>query len=241
MLSKTRAIVLHSLPFNDKQAIIYMYTEQFGRVSYLTSRGRGKKSTLSKALFMPLSLLELEVEHQPKRELQRIKECRLSMPTNNIACNPIKNVVALFVSEILYRVIRETEPDARLFQFLVQSTRILEESEQGIANFHLVFLMGLPRYMGFFPQTDSHRRGYYFDMLNGVFIDRIPVHNHYLNRLESTILQRMLRISYENMSLYAFSRQDRIRIIERIIDYYRLHLPHFGEIKSLAVMQSLFN
>ena len=30
-----------------------MYTEAFGRASYLVSRSRGKKSTVSKALFIP--------------------------------------------------------------------------------------------------------------------------------------------------------------------------------------------
>ena len=52
---------------------------------------------------------------------------------------------------------------------------------------------------------------------------------------------RLLKITYENMSLYSFSRQDRVRIIERLLEYYRLHLPEFPEIRSLAVMQTMFD
>ena len=59
MLCKTRGIVLHSIPYNDKYSIIYMYTEAFGRASYLVARSRGKKSSVSKALFMPLSVVEI--------------------------------------------------------------------------------------------------------------------------------------------------------------------------------------
>ena len=40
MLCKTRGIVLHSIPYNDKYSIIYMYTEAFGRASYLVARSR---------------------------------------------------------------------------------------------------------------------------------------------------------------------------------------------------------
>ena len=83
--------------------------------------------------------------------------------------------------------------------------------------------------------------GSYFDMLNGVFVDRIPLHRHYLNPQESLVLSRLFKMDFENMSLYTFSRQERVFILRRILDYYRLHLPDFPEIKSLPVLQSLFD
>jgi len=241
MLSKTRGIILHSIPYNDKYTIVHIYTEAFGRVPYMVTRSRGKKSVLSKALFMPLSVLDMEVDHQPKRELQRIKECKTCFPLTGICMDPVKNVLALFLAEILYRVVKETEPDPRMFDYLYKSVHFLESSDDGIANFHLVFLLGLVRHLGVFPHIGTQREDYFFDMLNGVFVDRLPMHSHYLNREESIIFNRLLRISYENMSLYSFSRQDRVGIINRILEYYRLHLPEFPEIKSIAVMQSLFN
>ena len=203
MLCKTRGIVLHSIPYNDKYSIIYMYTEAFGRASYLVARSRGKKSSVSKALFMPLSVVEMEVEHLNKRDLHRIRETKLCYPLTEVFCNPVKNILALFLSEIL--------------------------------------LLRLLHYLGIYPNVESYVAGSCFDMLNGVFVDRIPMHRHYLNRQESVVLARLLKISFENMSLYSFSRQDRVSVINRILEYYRLHLPDFPEIKSLSVMQSLFD
>ena len=95
MLCKTRGIVLHAIPYNDKYSIIYMYTEAFGRTSYLVARSRGKKSPVSRALFMPLSVLEMEVEHLNKRDLHRIRETKLCYPLTEVFCNPVKNVLAL--------------------------------------------------------------------------------------------------------------------------------------------------
>lgn len=232
---------MHTIPYNDKYSIIYMYTELFGRASYLVSRNRGKRTTVSKALFIPLSVLDMEVEHLNKRDLHRIKEARMCYPINSICCDPIKNVVALFLAEVLFRVVKDTEPDERLFSYLYESIHLLEYADKGIANFHLVFLLGLLGYLGIFPNTDSHKEGYFFDMLNGEFVNQVPMHAHYLNKEESEFFYRLLRISFENMSLYGFSRQDRVNIIHRILEYYRLHLPDFPEIKSLAVMQSLFD
>ena len=72
-----------------------MYTEAFGRASYLVARSRGKKSSVSKALFMPLSVVEMEVEHLNKRDLHRIRETKLCYPLTEVFCNPVKNVLAL--------------------------------------------------------------------------------------------------------------------------------------------------
>ena len=80
-----------------------MYTEAFGRASYLVARSRGKKSSVSKALFMPLSVVEMEVEHLNKRDLHRIRETKLCYPLTDVFCNPVKNILALFLSEILLR------------------------------------------------------------------------------------------------------------------------------------------
>ena len=76
MLYKTQGIVLHSLPYKEVYTILHIYTKDFGRVSYMVARKRGKRSSVSQALFMPLSVLDLEVEHQNKRDIQRIKEER---------------------------------------------------------------------------------------------------------------------------------------------------------------------
>lgn len=241
MLYKTRGIVLRAIPYKETYYIIYMYTEAFGRVSYLVSRGRGKKSGVMRSLFIPLSVLELEVEHLNRREMQRIKEARLCLGANEWSGNPVKSVLALFLSEVLFRFVKDTEPDERLFRFLYDSIQVLEGADEGIANFHLVFLLHLLYYLGIYPNTEHRREGLYFDMLNGIFTDQMPTHPHYLRPDETRVLVRLLKMSYENMSLYAFSRHDRVRIIERIFEYYRLHIPGFQEIKSLSVLQSLFD
>ncbi len=241
MLYKTRGIVLHTLAYNDKYSIIYMYTEAFGRSTYLVTRNRGKKSMVTKALFMPLASLEMEVEHLNNRDMNRVREARLCYPITELFCNPIKNMLALFLSEVLFRVVRERESDPRLFTYLYDSIHLLELADKGIANFHIVFLLKLLHYLGIFPNEESYVMNSYFDMMNGVFVGSHPSHDYYLNKEESFVFVKLLKMNFENMSLYAFSRQERVNVINHILDYYRLHLPEFPEIKSLSVMQSLFD
>ena len=241
MLCKTRGIVLHSIAYSDKYSIIYMYTEDFGRVAYLVSRNRGKKSAVSRALFLPLSIVEMEVDHRHKRDLQRIREARSIYPLVELYGNPFKNAIALFLAEILYRVVKEKEGDTRFFEFLYHSIQWLENSDRGIANFHLVFMLRLPYYFGVYPNADAYEKGAKFDLINGVFTMNQPMHKYYLSPGESVVLHRLLKMGYENMSVYTFSRQDRTNIIQRILEYYRVHLPDFPEIKSLSILHSLFD
>lgn len=219
MLCKTRGIVLHSIPYNDKYSIIYMYTEAFGRASYLVARSRGKKSSVSKALFMPLSVVEMEVEHLNKRDLHRIRETKLCYPLTEVFCNPVKNILALFLSEILFRVVKETEPDSRLFEYLFESIQLLELSDKGVANFHLVFLLRLLHYLGIYPNVESYVAGSCFDMLNGVFVDRIPMHRHYLNRRRvwfGPVAEDQLREYVDCI----FFPGGRVSVITSILEYY---------------------
>ena len=241
MYCTTRGIIIHSTLYNDKYSIIHVYTELYGRVSYLTARQRKQKTRVSNAHFMPLTIVEMEVEHLKKREIQRIKEMHIYYPLVNIPAHPVKNAMALFLTEILYRILQTTESDPKLFDYLCNSIRFFEILEQGIANFHLVFLMRLARYLGIFPNAESYTPSSYVDLLNGIFTDQKPSHPHYLNKEESVIFSRMLRMNYENMALYAFSRKERTMIIQHVLDYYRLHSIDFPEIKSLSVMQSLFD
>jgi DNA repair protein RecO (recombination protein O) len=241
MLTKTRGIVLLSFPYSDDYSIVHIYTEAYGRTPYMVSRARSRKSAVSKALFMPLAIIDMEVDHHNNRELQRIRETRLAYPLNHLFTDPVKNALALFLAEVLFRVIRVTEADGPLFDFLYRSILLLEETERGVANFHLVFLLQLLAHLGFQPNTETYAEGSFFDMLNGIFIPRPPLHKHFLDKEESQVFARLFRINYENMSLYAFSRHERVGILQRMITYYRLHLPEIPEIKSLAIFQSLFD
>ena len=241
MLVTTRGIVLHVTPYNDNNAIVHVYTEAYGRTSYLVARHRKRKTLVSYALFMPLSVIEMEVEHLTTRDIQRVKETKICYPLSSIPSHPVKNTIALFLAEVLYRMICTKEADPKLFDYLCHSIQYLEILEQGIANFHLVFLIHLARYLGIFPNAELYTPGVFFDLLNGVFTSQTPDHPHYLNKEESVIFLRLLRLNYENMALYSFSRKERSMIIQHILAYYRLHFIDFKEIKSLSIMQNLFD
>jgi len=240
MLHKTRGIVLHSIPYNDMYAITLIYTEEFGRVSYLTSQSKSRKSRVPRSLFHPLSILDLEVDHKNIRDIQRIKEIKIHIPLTSILTDPVKSALGIFVAELFSKVIREEQTNRLLFDFFLQSIQVLELTDASPANFHLVFMIHLSRLLGFYPDSSNYKDGMIFDMRNGVFSSSKPAHIDFLPSDESAVFYNLLRISYENMSIFRFSGRERQMIIQRILEFYRLHLSDFPEIKSLNVLHDVF-
>jgi DNA repair protein RecO (recombination protein O) len=195
-------------------------------------------------VFMPLAIHSIEIEPSNRRNnssIMRIRETKLETPLQSISSNPVKITISLFLSEIILRTISEGEPDPSLFHFLRHTVYTLENAASGIANFHLAFLIRLLDHLGLSPRISSYLEDSRFDMLEGLFTHNpfIPVCSLTID--ESKILYTLLRINYRNMSRFTFSRRDRMIILSKTIEYYRIHLPHIPEIKSLAVLQEIFN
>lgn len=241
MLIKIKAIVLHCLAYNDTTNIVHLYTEDFGRVSYLATRSHSKRSNLKSALFLPLSLVEIEAEHKNNRSLQRIKEIRSIYSFNGIPYDPVKNVVSLFLAEVLYRSLREMEKNPPLYDYLFRSIQYLDLCEKGMANFHLVFLIKLTRYLGFYPNVEDQQPNWYFDLQGGSFTPTRPQHNAWLAPREATNFAVLMRMNFENMHAFQFERHQRVEILRQMLNYYRMHLTDFPSIKSLSVLQELYD
>jgi DNA repair protein RecO (recombination protein O) len=241
---KTRGIILHIFPYNDTCNILHIYTEDFGKASFIATKHRSRKNKKPGNIFVPLTIHSIEIQtakHNHGSSMMRIRETKPEAPLQNISSNPLKVTIALFLSEIILRTIREGEPDPRLFNFLRHTVYTLETSATGIANFHIAFLIRLLDHLGLSPRISSYTEGSRFDMLEGLFTSGRISHPYELSPDHSRILRDLLRIDYRNMSRFSFSRNDRVLILNKTIEYYRLHLPHISDIKSLAVLQAIFN
>lgn len=209
-------------------------------MAYLITKGKSKRSKVSRSLFYPLSIVELEVEHQNLREIHRIKEAKSHLLLNQLPVNPIKGSICIFLAEFLSKVLKEVQSDKLLFEYILQSLQVLDLSEEKYANFHLVFMIRISRFLGFYPDTADYQRGNFFDLQLASFVRYKPVHNYFLNPEESVSFHFLLRMDYKNMHRFRFSRHERQEIVRRTLEYYRLHLSYFSDIKSLDILHEIF-
>ena len=181
MLQKTLGIVLHTLKYNDTSLIADIYTEVVGRASFIVKIPRSRKAAVKPVLFQPLALVELEADFRPNASIYKITEAKSFYPFSSIPYDPYKSSIALFLAEFLYRAVREEAENRPLFAYLQHSIIWLDECRDNFANFHLVFLMRLSRFLGLYPNLEDYQKGDYFDMLNACFTPLRPqLHSSYI-------------------------------------------------------------
>lgn len=240
MLTKTRAIVLKMLKYGEQKMVIDLFTESDGRVSIVTLIPKTVKGKLKKQYFQPLNILDVELDIRPKAQLQHLRDARIAVPFSSIPFDPYKLSIVLFLAEFLHYSTRSEQQNKALFTYLEHSILWLDGCKESFANFHLVFMMRMSRFIGFFPYIEDYQEGDYFDLRAASFTAHAPLHADFLDREDSSRINTLMRMNYESMHLFKMSHEDRNRIIDVLITYYRLHVPDFPELKSLQVMKELF-
>jgi len=240
MQTKTEAIVLHGLKYDETHMIVDVFTKTHGRLPFIVSIPKSAKGKIKKQYFQPLTLLAIEADIRPRVKLQKFIDVRLAFPYSTIPFDAHKLSISLFLAEFLYYALRSEQRNEPLFDYIVNSIQWLDNQALHYVNFHLVFLMRLSRFLGFYPNLEQYHPGCYFDLRESVFLSMPPVHRDFLQPDEAQKIQLMMRMDYPTMHLYRMTHQERNRLLEVALNYYRLHLTEFPELRSLSVLQELY-
>lgn len=240
MQEKLEGIVINVIKYNDKHNIAHIYTDKLGMLPFLVRQGTTHASRMRNAMFMPLSLIGFEARLQPGRELGTLHDVRRTAMLMSIYSDPMKNAVAMFVSELLSHTIQEQEQNMVLYSYIKSCILRLEESRASIANFHICFLYQLGQFIGIQPDIDSYHEGYWFNMSEGVYTQHPHAGAKMLPPSQAQVLPLLSRMTFDNMHHFKFTRDQRNEMLEIILGYYRLHHSTLGTLRSPEVLKQLF-
>lgn len=221
MIHQTSGIVLNTVKYGDTSIIAHIYTDVFGRQSYMVNGVRKAKSRISINLFQPLTILKLEADHKNTREIQRLKDIKMAYQAIHISQDIRKNSIALFISEVLYRTLKEVEPNPVLFNYLSDTIKVLDMCEEGASNFHLVFLLQYSRFIGIYPE--NHKE---LDL--------------YQPKEARMHLEDLLDYSVGDLAHLSLDHHSRKILLDAIVQYYHDHLEGMGNINSLDILHEVF-
>jgi DNA repair protein RecO (recombination protein O) len=239
MLYKTKGIVLHTVKYSESSIIAKIYTEDLGLLSFLVHGVRKSHSKTSINLFQHLSLVEIDFNFKQGANIQHIKEIKCNYHFTSIPFDIIKSSVALFINEIIYRSIHEEEPNQELFEFLHNSIKILDLSCEKTSYFHLLFAIQFTKYLGFYPINNYSENNRFFNLRDGTFQNFIPDVNYSLNAEESFCFSKLLDHKFDDPENLIIPYSIKISLIENIIDFYKIHLNFFKEIKSHQILSEI--
>ena len=241
MVEKFEGFVLRTLKYNDGLMIADIYTAQRGRMSFLVPVSHSKRSKVRSVLFQPLSMLSFTATVKNGRTLSRIAEAQPLSMYSSITGDVVKSSIALFLAELLTFALRESGKDENLYTFLDRSFTLFDNLEHGYADFHLVFMVQLLRFLGIYPNMEGFAPGFYFDLTQGCAVREHPLHNGFLLPDDAVLFVELLRTGYDSMHRLVLNRKLRGEYLATLSQYYRLHIPEFPELKSAVVLRELFD
>ena len=237
---KGRGIVLHTLKYGDTSMVAYLLTDIGGRRSYMVQGVRSRSGRGSKlALFQPMFPVEFEGLESPRQQMDRFKEVRAGFVLQSLPFDVRKSTMALFMAEVLYRLVRESEPNRPLFDFVWGSAEALDAMDDGVSNFHLWFLANLSRLLGYRPGND-YTPGAWFDIREGSFTPLRPPHGEVLSADDARTLHDLLECDVRYIAEIGLNRRQRVAYLDALLVYYGYHLDAIHAVQSVRILQEVF-
>jgi DNA repair protein RecO (recombination protein O) len=242
MTHKTRAIVLRSIKYGETSLVVTAFTAAFGIQTYLVNGIRTSNKSSAKAnLLQPAAILDLVAYHHPQKNMQRIKEFNWAVLYQQVLSQVVKNCVALYMVELLYKSIKQPEQQQDLFDFCEDVLLTLDESSATVtANLPLFFALQLPQFLGFKIQDDYNEMQPILDLQEGCFCNELPTHQHCISGDDAALVATLLKVQHPaELQQLQLHQQVRRRLLQQLQTYYALHISDFGILKTLTVMQEV--
>ena len=243
MIFTTKGIVLQCIKYGETSIIAHIFTELFGRQSYLVNGVRTSGKTGKAHFFQPSSILEMQVYHNELKNLQRIKDMRWSVLYRHILHDVTRNAVALYMVELLQRSLKQPEANPDLFNFCEDSFLYLDEANEAItANFPLYFALQLAPFLGFRIQDTYSETKNIFNIHEGNFSEKnSPDINAASTETSYYISQLLKAIHPDGLEEILINRKIRKTILQTMESFYAWHIPEFGTMKTLPVLSEILS
>ena len=234
MYQSTKAIVLHTVRYQEKSLIVKCFTEKEGIQTFFVKNAFSKTKTQNISYFQPLTLLEVQYKEKKGNALNYFHQVQLLHHYVSMTTEFNKSIVVMFLAEVLHTVLQEGQQNEELYSFLEHSFLWYDACEWD-ADFHLFILFQTTRYLGFYPD-DSYNDEMYFNKKEGYFTNEFQY--ECFNEEETILFKKGLSLRLGQTS--ELNGHDRKIIIQLIIDYYQTHLNQFKVIHSLQVVSELY-
>jgi DNA repair protein RecO (recombination protein O) len=219
VLHKTKGVVFRFTKYGETSIIVNIFTELFGLQSYIVNGVRSSSKRNRIALYQPLTLLDLVVYHKENANILRIKEIKCYHPYQTITSEIRKSALAMFINEVLNKSVKEQSHAGEIHDFIASSLIVLDQHQKP-ENFHLLFLLGLSKHLGFGPNLTE-------EVLGGNWMDEA----------DEKVLKQLLVTDYT--SSISITYDQRQTLLTSLLRFYASHVDNFGEMKSLAVLREI--
>ena len=230
-------LYLNHFSYSESSIILKLFTKEHGLCSFVVRGGKKRKGG---GVYQPFHQLEITSNYNPEKDMNLALGVRLYNPPKSLTLDVRKSTVAIFLTEVLYKSIREEEKNVELYSFLISMIQQMDEDDFS-PDFHLLFLVKLSRYFGFLPSLPELPSMKYFNTLEGVFEFPSKLTSDHLDERKSLLFKKLLEVEKTGSNNLEINNKERSDLIDSIVRYYtkQLHLKE-GYLKSHNILKTVF-
>ena len=238
MLLAGKAIILQTHKYGDQGMIARIFTRQRGLLSFLV-KGVYNRRAHKVAMLQPMNMVQLSFRLRDNTPLQLVQDLKVGLAYRQIPFDPVRLAQLSLMAEVMNKTLRELEPDEQLFDFLEDQLVFLDEAPSALPDFHLYFLLEFTRFMGIGPGHSYSETRCLFSPRDGDFLAEYRADSWKKELSETFFL--LMQTPREMLAERQSNRNLRNELLEKLLEYYRIHFPSLGEFKSPAVLSALFH
>lgn len=244
----TQGLVLHTTKYGESSLIAKIFTRELGLCSYMVKGIRSPKGKTKQNLLQPLSHLDMVVYNNAKHDLQYVKDMHPAAHYSNTMGNSIKMALLFFMDEVLYKSLKEDEPNVPLFDYVVNELLNIDSAaHEELSNTPIEFLLHVSRHLGIEPMNNYSVREPYFNLKEGRFLSAPSVYaansdanvDYMLDVNASSSLHSVLECSMSHSAFPHLSMAGWRSTLNNLLEYYHIHLPDFRNFTSHQVLHAV--
>jgi len=239
MTASTSAIVLSKIRYKDNDIIVKIFTREYGAISFIVKgSAKSKKSKIKFVYFQELTIVNIQFNFNPNRNLQYIKDLEIKHHYSSSHTDLVKTSVIIFLSEMLSNIITHQKKEVELYDYIEESL-IWYDTNHLNSYFHLFFLLELTKYLGFYPDiSDNHLQ--YFNLEEGIY-ESSKTSKYSIKDVNLNLFNNILGIKFDSNHLPVLNSEEKMEVLNIIITYYKLHINNFKGLKSLDIIRNTYN
>ena len=238
LLQKTEGIVLKSIKYSDTSIITKIFTREFGEYSFIIRGVRGKNNKSKSNIFQPLQILELDIYYHPDKNILKLREYRPAFIYQKIYTDIVTQSTAIFMLETISKCIQEHEVNTELYDFFRMKLTDIDIQGQITPLDPQLYLLGLVEILGITPSTEQSNANLlgYFNLETALFEPEPSYYQICLNQKDSQLFH-----SFINKEEITYTKSERLKILDALINYFKIHISGFKQLNSLEIIRQLLN
>jgi DNA repair protein RecO (recombination protein O) len=229
MKQTDKGIILNRISYGDSSFIVTVYTLEKGIQKFIFQGAKKKKVPI-----YPLLIAEITYYKRPDSELGKLTAVEAKNHLQELTFDPIKSVISFFIADVLLKCLKHEYEDSELYFFLESFIQAINDADD-LSHFPIHFLTEFSKHLGICPNVlDENPR--YFNLIDGELSNQKPIGDIYSTDEIATIIYDCIE---NQITAQKFSKLIRKDALEAMIRYYQMHIPQFGDLTTLAIIDDI--